>query len=147
MKVTRFTDYSLRILIYLALKPDELVTIQEIADSYHISKNHLMKVVQELSNRQYVTAIRGKNGGLKLHKSADDINIGNLIREMERHTVLVECFGKDNQCVITPSCQLKRMLAEAVEEFYKCLEKYSLKDLVGVKQKSPLIKQLGISLA
>ncbi|MGB0899767.1 MAG: RrF2 family transcriptional regulator [Psychrobium sp.] len=131
MNVTRFTDYSMRVLIYLAVKDSELVTIKEIAQSYDISKNHLMKVVQELNHKSYVTAIRGKNGGIKLAKSPDEINIGDVIRSVEQGSQLVECFGDNNICVITPACQLKTMLAEALEQFFLKLDEYTLADLIS----------------
>lgn len=131
MKVTRFTDYSLRVLIYLAVNKDELCTIKEIADSYSISKNHLMKVTQELNIIGVVHAIRGKNGGLKLAKSPSEINIGKLIRKIEQGDNLVECFGSDNQCVISPACRLKEALSVALDAFFTKLEEFTLADLLA----------------
>jgi Rrf2 family nitric oxide-sensitive transcriptional repressor len=139
MNITRFTDYSLRVLIYLSLNDKELVTIQSVADCYGISKNHLMKVVQDLSTKGYLTATRGKNGGIKLGREPSDINVGTLVRMIEQDSVLVECFGTGNQCVITPACQLKNMLAEAMESFFKTLEQYTLADLVSGPDKKQLI--------
>jgi Rrf2 family nitric oxide-sensitive transcriptional repressor len=132
MHITRYTDYSLRVLIYLAINKDGLSTISEIAQSYDISKNHLMKIVQQLNLKGHLLATRGKNGGLRLNRAPSDINIGNLVREIEDKKKLVECFGDNNQCVITPSCQLKGIFAEAQENFFKTLDKYTLHDLVGV---------------
>jgi len=129
MKIKRFTDYSLRVLIYLALKENELVTIREVADRYQISKNHLMKVVQDLNNKGFIIATRGNNGGIRLSRAPEQINIGQLVRITEQDSTLVECFGEDNQCVITPVCQLKRMFDEAMDSFFTCLEQYSLADL------------------
>lgn len=145
MTVTSFTDYSLRTLIYLAVQKKELSTIKEIAESYQISKNHLMKVVQDLNRRKYIKAIRGKNGGIKLNNRLEDINIGKLVRELEQDSTLVECFGDNNQCVITPACQLKNFLAEAMENFFVTLEQYSLADLVQAKDKKMLLEILNIS--
>jgi Rrf2 family nitric oxide-sensitive transcriptional repressor len=133
MQITRYTDYSLRVLIYLGLRKGEQVTIQEIADSYQISKNHLMKIVQELNQQGYVLAVRGKNGGLKLDQDPQDINIGKLVRLMEKDTNLVECFSQKNTCAITPHCQLKRVFSEALNSFYQSLEAYTLADLLGKK--------------
>ena len=130
MHITRYTDYSLRVLIYLAVKGDELATIKEIADSYQISKNHLMKIVQALNAKGYLTAIRGKNGGLKLKGTACDINVGELVREIEQDFVLVECFGDDNQCAISPACRLNRIFGQALEAFLETLDQYTLEDLV-----------------
>ena len=90
MHITRYTDYSLRVLIYLALQQERLVTIQQIADSYDISKNHLMKVVHQLTLKGYIESVRGKNGGLRLHRRPEDINIGVLVRETEQDMNLVE---------------------------------------------------------
>ena len=130
MHITRFTDYSLRVLMYLALNPTQQVTIQEIADSYGISKNHLMKVVQELNNKGYLQATRGKNGGLRLRGDPEAINLGTLVRATEQDLSLVECFGNNGLCVITPACQLKRVLAEALEAFLHTLDGYTLADLL-----------------
>ncbi|GLX79217.1 HTH-type transcriptional regulator NsrR [Thalassotalea insulae] len=138
MNITRFTDYSLRVLIYLAIDTREIVTIKDVAERYKISKNHLMKVVQELNANGYLTATRGKNGGIRLNRSPAEINIGELVRSLEQGSTLVECFGSDNQCVITPACQLKQMFAEAMEQFFVSLEKYSLHDLVSGQRQNNL---------
>ncbi len=144
MHITRYTDYSLRVLIYLAVKGDELSTIQDIADSYAISKNHLMKIVQELSAKNYLLAIRGKNGGLKLNTNPKDINVGRLVRDLEKEQSIVECFSKSNACAITPSCQLKSIFHEALENFFKSLDKYSLADLIPNKEQAKLREILNI---
>ena len=141
MNITRFTDYSLRVLIFVAVHNDKLATIQQIADKYGISKNHLMKVVQELSAQGYLESIRGKNGGIRLKHRAELINLGQVVRLNEQSSVLVECFGENNQCVITPSCQLKKILADAMECFFNHLDQFTLADLVGSSQSNEL-KQL-----
>jgi Rrf2 family nitric oxide-sensitive transcriptional repressor len=146
MNVTRFTDYSLRVLIYLAVNREQPATIKEVAERYDISKNHLMKVVQELSASGYVLATRGKNGGIQLAHAPEQINIGTLIRKLEQDTTLVECFGSGNQCVITAACQLKRMFAEALERFFCTLEQYTLADLVRGSASSSL-QQIFINAA
>lgn len=146
MQITRYTDYSLRVLIYLAINQDQLTTISDIANSYGISKNHLMKIVQQLNLQGYLLATRGKNGGIKLNRPAEKINIGQLVREIEGKNKLVECFGSDNQCVITPSCQLKNIFAEAQDNFFKTLDAYTLSDLLGPKQQNNLITLLAIKL-
>lgn len=140
MNITRFTDYSLRTLIYLSLHDDsnQVITIKEVADQYGISKNHLMKVVQDLNAKNYINATRGKNGGIRLSRPPEEINIGELVRAVEQELTLVECFGDNNQCVITPACQLKNMFAEAMENFFSCLDKYTLKDLVSGSNKTEL---------
>lgn len=142
MHITLYTDYSLRVLMYIALKGEELSTIREIAESYDISRNHLMKVVQELNNKGYLTALRGKNGGLRLNGRPEDINIGALVRDTERDIALVECLGEKNRCVITPACQLKFVLAEALEAFFKTLDKYTLADLLPLQRQPEIIQLL-----
>ncbi len=131
MQITRYTDYSLRVLIYLAVHPDQLCTIQNIADSYGISKNHLMKIVQELNLKGYVTAVRGKRGGVSLSKPPSEINVGELVRIMEHDSKLLECFSENNQCVITPNCRLKGAFMHALESFYQCLDNYKLSDFLN----------------
>ncbi|MCL4106518.1 UNVERIFIED_CONTAM: hypothetical protein GTU68_009652 [Idotea baltica] len=130
MRLTAYTDYSLRVLIFLAIRREDKSTISEIAQSYEISKNHLMKVVQGLSQKGYITATRGKNGGLYLKKDPDDINIGLLVKDLENDLVLVECFGPDNTCKITPECGLRDIFREALEAFFSTLEGYTLSDLL-----------------
>ena len=144
MHITRYTDYSLRVLMYVALKGEEISTIREIAESYDISKNHLMKVVQALNSEGYLIALRGKNGGLRLNGRPEDINSGALGRHTEQDFALVECFGSDNGCIITPACQLKFVLAEALEAFFKTLDKYTLADLLPRARQGELIRLLEI---
>ncbi|MFC4346818.1 Rrf2 family transcriptional regulator [Kordiimonas lipolytica] len=145
MHITRYTDYSLRVLLYLAVNDKHLATIKVIADSYGISKNHLMKIVQHLSAKGYVEAVRGKNGGLRLAAKPERINIGKLVRDMEQGSPLVECFGADNECVITPACQLKHILAEAMESFFQTLDQYSLADMLLPKNMKGLARILDAS--
>ncbi|MDT8879263.1 Rrf2 family transcriptional regulator [Halomonas saccharevitans] len=131
MHLTRFTDYSLRVLLFLAVKGEERSTINEIAERFEISRNHLMKVVQDLNHQGYLTAIRGKNGGLVLKRRPESIPLGELVRATERDLELVECFGDNNACVITPACRLKPILAEALAAFLAVLDRYTLADLLG----------------
>lgn len=144
MHITRYTDYSLRVLMYVALKGNEISTIREIADSYDISKNHLMKVVQELNTKGYLIALRGKNGGLRLNGRPEDINIGVLVRDTEQDLALVDCFMGGKGCVITPACHLKLVFAEALEAFFKVLDQYTLADLLPPQKQPSLIKLLRI---
>ncbi|MBS3799170.1 MULTISPECIES: Rrf2 family transcriptional regulator [unclassified Pseudoalteromonas] len=145
MNITRFTDYSLRVLIYTALHDGQTVTIKAVAEKYDISKNHLMKVVQELSNKGYLIATRGKNGGIRLGREPSLINVGEIVRLHEQNSVLVECFGSDNQCVITPACKLKTILSKAMEQFFAHLDQYSLADLVNSDSQSELKQLLQVS--
>jgi Rrf2 family protein len=143
MRLTRYTDYTLRVLIYLGVKGSELSTIQEIADRYGISKNHLMKVVHDLQLKGYIDTLRGKNGGLRLRQRPEQISIGALVRETEPDIGLVECFGDDNECVITPACQLKHVLHAALEAFYGVLDGCTLADLLGGRE-AELTRLFGI---
>lgn len=132
MKLTLYTDYSLRVLIYLASKKEqERSNIQEIANAYQISKNHLMKVTHELGKMGIIETVRGRNGGIRLAKRPEEINIGTIVRKTEEDFHLVECFDpENNQCVITPVCGLKHVLHKALEAYFSILDEYTLKDLV-----------------
>ncbi len=145
MRITQYTDYALRVLIYLGLEADTLSTIGEIAERYAISRSHLMKVVNQLVQEGFVEGVRGKGGGIRLAMPADQIRIGDVVRKIEPDLVLVECFGPGNQCVITPACDLKRALWEALQAFLKVLDGYTLEDFLGSK-KPALIKLLQIDV-
>ncbi len=140
MRFTVFTDYAFRVLIYLALERERRATINDIAESYGISKNHLMKVVNLLTQAGLVTASRGPRGGLELAWPADEIIVGEVVRLTEDNFQLVECFGPDNQCTITPACELKAILGETVQAIFGVLDEYSIQDLI--KRKTQLKKLL-----
>src|SRR5690554_5082384 len=144
MHITRYTDYSLRVLLYVAVKGEQRSTIAEIAQRYDISRNHLMKVVQELNRKGYVKAFRGKQGGLLLGKPAEEINVGALVRDTEQDLALVECLGSDNRCIIAPTCQIKFILSEALEAFFQVLDSYTLADMLE-GSRPQLIKLLQIT--
>jgi Rrf2 family nitric oxide-sensitive transcriptional repressor len=130
MRLTVFSDYSLRVLIYLGLQRDGLATISEIAEAYGISRNHLMKVVQQLGANNYVETVRGKGGGLRLARAPQAIRLGDVLRSTEEE-MLVECFSREkSQCCITPACTLPGMLREASANFFSTLDKYTLADLL-----------------
>jgi Rrf2 family transcriptional regulator, nitric oxide-sensitive transcriptional repressor len=133
MHLTAYSDYSLRVLIYLASKKnDELSNIKEIAEIYDISKNHLMKVIYNMGKMGYIETIRGRNGGIRLAKLPSDINIGEIIRKTEENFYIVECFEKhNNKCVMTPVCSLKHIFHDAIEQFLKVLDQYTLDDIVN----------------
>ena len=145
MHITRYTDYSLRVLIYLAASGEQLVTIQDVADAYDISKNHLMKVVHQLNRKGYIETVRGKNGGMRLRLQPEAISIGALVRDTEPDFNMVECFSSDNQCCITPVCGLQGMLREALQAFLKTLDAYTLADVVSQPQQRQLLRLLQIS--
>lgn len=127
MKLSRYTDYALRVLIHLAAHDNELASIGRIATRYAISKDHLMKVVQDLGRAGFVETVRGRNGGLRLARPAAQINIGELVRHTEGGFDLVEC----GDCVIAPACGLPRVLAEATRAFLAALDRYSVADLAN----------------
>ncbi len=133
MRLTVYTDYSLRTLIYLgAKKQDELTTIQEISDAYNISKNHLMKVTHQLGQLGYIETIRGRGGGIRLAKLPAHISIGEVVRQTEEDFHLVECFDPEsNMCKIAPACQLKGVLAEALQAYLEVLDRYTVEDFLG----------------
>jgi Rrf2 family nitric oxide-sensitive transcriptional repressor len=131
MRLTVYTDYALRLLMYLAIKDDGLATIAEVAESYDISRNHLMKVAHQLGVAGYVATVRGRSGGLKLARPAADINLGDVVRDTEQDMALVPCMSPvDAACAIRPSCLLKRALDKATAAFLSVLDEYSLGDLV-----------------
>lgn len=134
MQLTQFTDHSLRTLIYVAIRNGRTCTITEIAESYNISRNHLMKVVHRLSQLGILKTLRGKGGGLLLNTDPKQLNLGELIEKLEPHFFMVECFDVTNgKCVITPACQLKHVLHEATSNFIQTLQKYTLQDVIKNK--------------
>ena len=131
MRLTVYTDYALRMLMYLALKDDGLATIEEIAKSYGISKNHLMKVAHQLGVAGYVDTVRGRNGGLRLAKPAKAIGLGEVVRHTEPDMAIVMCFEPTNaDCAILPYCVLRKALEKARTAFVEALDDYNLSDLV-----------------
>jgi len=131
MRLTSFTDYSLRTLLYLAANRDRLVTIQDIADLHVISKNHLMKVVYQLGLSGLVETVRGRNGGLRLAREPKEINIGALVRSTETDFFMAECFDRaSDTCPLTPNCKLKHTLNDATKAFLAVLDQQTLEDML-----------------
>ncbi len=130
MQLTQFTDYSLRLLMYLARLPEPgMATIPEIAEHHHISRHHLVKVANHLANHGFIMTTRGKGGGIKLARPAHMIGVGEVVRLTEPHMNLVECFDpKSNQCRIVRGCFLKGILHEARRTFMSVLDRYTLAD-------------------
>ena len=130
MRLTAYTDYGLRLLMYVAMKGDELSTIQEVADAYGISKNHLMKVAYDLGQHGFIETVRGRSGGLKLARPPARIGLGDVVRRMEGDFTMVECFAHtSNGCRITRACRLKGVLKEALDAYMGVLDTYTLLDL------------------
>lgn len=131
MQLTLFSDYSLRIALYLAMHPERLVRLEEIARAYGISQHHLVKVVQFLVENQVVRSVRGRGGGLALAQTPEQINIGTVVRRAEPHMNLVECFDDaTNSCPISPVCGLKGTLLRAQRAFFEVLDQQTLADFV-----------------
>lgn len=145
MQLTRYSDYSLRVLIYLALDPNRQVTIEDIARSYGISKAHVMKVVHRLGLAGYVETVRGRGGGLRLARPAEEIRVGEVIRSTEESMALAECFEVEaSQCAIEPACGLRSVLHEALAGFLAVLDRHTIADLVARRRK-PLTRLLEAS--
>lgn len=132
MHLKRFTDFALRTLIYLALNPERVVSINEIARAFDMSRNHLLKVVNELVGSGLITTYRGKSGGIQLAKAPAEINVGELVRQMEGQHPLIDC--NKPLCPILPACVLNQALDEAQHAFFDHLNRYTLADLLGNKQ-------------
>jgi len=146
MRLTQYTDYSLRVLIYLGLHDHRRCTIREISRAYGISRNHLMKVVQQLAAEGFVESARGVGGGLVLSADAVSLTVGRIVRAMEPELGLVECMRPGNECVITPACSLAGMLDEACRAFLEILDRYTLGDILAPKCRGELSRLLDIRL-
>jgi Rrf2 family nitric oxide-sensitive transcriptional repressor len=132
MRLTLHTDYALRLLMYLALRPQRRCTIEEVAGAYGISRNHLMKVALTLTREGFVDSLRGRSGGLQLALAPARIGLGAVVRKTEDGFDLVECFDPaSNTCLIAPACRLKQPLAEAARAFLAVLDGYTLADLTA----------------
>jgi Rrf2 family nitric oxide-sensitive transcriptional repressor len=129
MRLTLFSDYSLRVLMFTHAAGDRLVTIEEMAEAYGISRAHLMKVATALTRAGYLAAVRGRSGGLRLARPAEDIVLGDVVRATEPDFALVECFATGNQCIITQCCKLQDVLREALEQFLEVLDRHTLADI------------------
>ena len=144
MQLSKFTDYTLRVLIYLATKPEARFTIDEISSRYGISKEHLRKIVHQLSKGGWIDSRRGRDGGIRLACPAANISIGQIVREAEGNLAIVECFQEGNQsCQIFGVCRLQGMLHEALLAFLAILDKYSLADIVDGQV--DLLSRLGLA--
>ena len=131
MRLTAFTDYSLRVLIHVATAPEGRTTIAEIARAFGISENHLVKVVHLLGREGFLVNTRGRGGGLRLARAPRFINVGAVVRATEGGDVPAECFGDESRCAIARVCRLAGVLAQAVDAFYAVLDGHTLEDLVA----------------
>lgn len=132
MRLAEYTDYTLRVLMYCAARPEQLVTIGELADVHGVSKNHLMKIVNDLARQGVLETTRGRGGGLRLMKDAKQIRVGDVVRASETDFRLVECFDPEtNQCTLSPSCRLKGLLDDALKAYFKALDSMTLAELTA----------------
>jgi Rrf2 family nitric oxide-sensitive transcriptional repressor len=130
MRLSEYTDYTLRVLMYCAGRRERLVTISELAEQHGLSKNHLMKVVNDLARQGLVETLRGRGGGLRLLKEPEDIRIGDVVRASETDFRLVECFdAPTNACTLTPTCRLKHVFDDALKGYFKALDGVTLADV------------------
>ncbi len=145
MRLTTFSDYALRVLLYAANAGDRLITIEETAKVYGISRAHLMKVANLLTRAGYLKAVRGRAGGLRMGRAAEEIRLGDVVRLAEPDFSLVECFAGNNQCILTPRCGLPKVINETLSAFVRTFDRYTLAD-VALKQRdflAPRTKDLG----
>lgn len=144
MRLTVYSDYALRLLMFLAVRGNALSTIPQVADAYHISGNHLMKVVHKMGQAGYIETVRGRGGGMRLARPAADIVLGDVIRFAEPDMDIVPCFAPENQeCPLRRACRLKGALERARSAFLDVLDEYTLADLTS---NSPVL-QASLGLA
>jgi Rrf2 family nitric oxide-sensitive transcriptional repressor len=130
MRLTMQTDYALRTLMQLAMAPDRLVTVKDVSETYGISRNHLMKVAYLLGKAGFVETVRGRAGGLRLARPAEQISVGEVVRRMEPDFGLVECLHRPGcGCIIEPACRLRGLLSEAAASFLAVLDRHTLAEL------------------
>lgn len=134
MRLTQWTDYALRVLMYCAIhqRREQAPTIAEIAEVYGISRSHLMKIVMELAAKGWVSTTRGRGGGVRLLTAPEQIVVGEVVRQMEEDFTMVECFSAEgSSCRIDGRCQLKGVLNEALQAYMRVLDGVRLSDLVA----------------
>jgi Rrf2 family nitric oxide-sensitive transcriptional repressor len=146
VRLTLYTDYSLRVLLYLASKPEATAKISELAEFYNISRNHLVKVVHNLGVHEFIITSRGKNGGIKLARPAEQILLSDVVKKTEPDMDLLECFNpKTDNCAISPSCRLKSMLYEGRSAFMAVLEQNTLADAAKPTAQSGSVKSVYVN--
>lgn len=139
MHLTLHTDFALRVLIQVALNGDRLTRISDIAKSYGISRNHLMKVVHDLSRKGYLDTMRGRNGGMRLMRKPRDISIGRVVRDTENELDVLGCIHNPGYCQIGRVCVLRGAVRDAGNAFLAALDKYTLEDLIKPRKSLSLL--------
>lgn len=139
MRLTLHTDYALRVLIHVAVADGKLITISDIAKTFDISKQHLMKVVNNLGQKGYLDTVRGRGGGIRLRRPPGDINIGQAVREIEGTLSVLGCLERRGYCPIQRVCELRGVLRDATEAFLAVLDGYSLADLIKRRRELSLL--------
>ena len=130
MRLTMMTDYAMRLLMYVAQRPERLCTIAEVARAYEVSEAHLMKVTHQLGLNGWIETVRGKGGGMRLAHRPDKINLGAVVRSMESDFQLTECFGTANRCSLTGACRLNGIMQDALQNFLASFDAHTLADIV-----------------
>jgi len=144
MRLSEYTDYTLRVLMYCARHRQRLVTISEMAEQHDLSKGHLMKVVNDLARQGLIETTRGRGGGLRLSKEPETIRIGDVVRASETDFRLVECFDpRTNVCVLAPSCHLKHLFHAALQAYFGELDGATLADMVASGPPSAAARRAG----
>jgi Rrf2 family nitric oxide-sensitive transcriptional repressor len=146
MRLTQFTDFALRTLIYLGLQGDRLSSIHEIAQAYGVSENHLTKVVHQLGQQGFIDTLRGRGGGVRLARPAADIRIGEVVRRAEEDLALVACFPGSGHCILAGECGGQRILHEALAAFFEVLDAYTLEDMIRMDRET-MRERLGLRAA
>lgn len=143
MRLTEYTDYTLRVLMYCAAHPGRLVTIAELAERHGLSKNHLMKIVNDLARQGVLETTRGRGGGMRLKTDATQIIVGEVVRHTESDFRIVECFDEGtNACLLSPTCRLKRVFDEAMQAYFKVLDGVTLADIADPAPAMPPVSRL-----
>lgn len=132
MRLTSMTDYAVRLLMYVAQRPERLCTIAEVAQAHGISEAHLMKVTHQLGLQGWIETLRGKGGGMRLAHAPADINLAAVVRSIEPDFNLVECFSNGSTCTLTGSCRLTGVLQGALQGFMSHLDQFTLADILPV---------------
>ena len=130
MRLTTMTDYAMRLLMYVAQRPERLCTISEVAQAYRISEAHLMKITHQLGLTGWLQTVRGKGGGMRLAAAPAEINLGAVVRSIEPDFFLVDCLAPDSACLLTGNCQLTGIVSGALQSFMRHLDRYTLADLL-----------------